>query len=412
MHVRPNFYGIKYLVAAVTIRQFENAYRNLLISAPGRIGILRSDGMSLVTVPDDTMLATREGATFLQQVRAHAAFEPVIVDLPSASPGRTAVASILALRHQPALIYAAFDREALLDRWRAESRPQIVAGFVATCIVALIAAWLLHVIRLNAQEARTAIEAMEAANAANAAKRQFLANMSHELRTPLNAILGFSDVISGAMLGPLGAHYQSYGGDIGRSGRHLLQLVDQLLDISRIESGDVQVLAEPLDLRNLIDESLGIALQASGRKDLKCTIDCPPDAARIHGDRGILRQIFTHLLSNAAKFNRADGRIDISAKRRDDAIEITIADSGEGIAPAQLARLFEPFRKEDAGIAQRPGQGIGLGLPIVHGLLKTIGGNIRFQSQHGEGTVVTIDLAQSNDGAPMVEATEQQVRLA
>ena len=385
-----NRFGIGFLVAAVTTAQFDAAYRNLLISAPGRIGILRDDGTSLVAVPEDPTLSTPAGREFLQRIIALPKDEPTLTRLPSTISGHTALTAVIKLERQPALVYATFDVEDLSERWLHDARPQIAVGIVSTLFVISIAIWLLHLMKLNAQERDKAIAALEVANAANAAKRQFLANMSHELRTPLNAILGFSEVISGALLGPLSRHYQSYGSDISKSGYHLLHLVDQLLDISRIESGVIKLDVRPNDLVGIIEEAMRIAVDSAASRTLERSVSCSPDAATVYADRGALRQILINLLTNAVKFNRPGGSVSVSARLVTGGIEIAIVDTGIGIESNNLRKLFDPFKKDDALIAQRPGQGLGLGLPIVNALVLAASGTINVQSELGVGTIVTL----------------------
>lgn len=394
IRTHPNRYGIGYLVAAVTTAQFEAAFRELLISAPGRIGIVRSDGVSLAAVPDDDSLATPQGQAFLRRLLSAQRPAPTITRLPSWHTDTEAIVVALRLARQPALVYAAFDTADLDQRWRAEALPQVVGGAIATLVLVLISLWLLHLMRLKARETEVTKMALADANAANVAKRQFLANMSHELRTPLNAILGFSEIISSAIFGPLDAHYRSYGGDISKSGRHLLHLVDQLLDISRIESGQLNLQPQPNNLEDVFAEVLKVTLGARGERDITTTVNCDPAARILTADRGVLRQILINLLSNAVKFNRPGGSIDLRATNSDGAVEITIADTGCGIAPEDVAQIFEPFKKGDAHLAQKPAEGLGLGLPIVRELVRACGGSIEISSTLGEGTTVTLVLPQ------------------
>jgi len=241
-------------------------------------------------------------------------------------------------------------------------------------------------------EAANTVAALEAANAANEAKRQFLAHMSHELRTPLNAILGFSEVISVAMFGPIESKYRTYGTDINKSGKHLLHLVDQLLDISRIESGVVELASQPCSLPELVQEALRITESYRSRRQLSVSVDLAEDATNLLTDRGTLRQILINLLSNAARYNRDHGSISISSRNIEDTLVIAIEDTGQGIAEADMAQIFEPFKKGDAHVAQEADAGFGLGLPIVRGKVRLMGGEIYLQSTHGVGTRVEIRL--------------------
>jgi signal transduction histidine kinase len=389
---RPNRYGVGYLVAAVTVDQFDAAYRDLLISATGQIGLVRSDGKVLVSVPEDVMRNEASGSAFIGAIMANSHTEPGIIDAASPSGGSGAIAATLRLARHPVMVYAAFERDELDQRWQAEALPHFIAGAIATLLTILIAGWLRHVIRLREGAAAATAAALETANAANEAKRQFLANMSHELRTPLNAILGFSEVISRAMFGPLDAHYRTYGKDIHDSGKHLLHLVDQLLDISRIEAGAVALQPQPCNLGEIVDEAMRIIEPLRAQRELSLTADLSGVKGPVLADRGVLRQIFINLLGNAAKYNRQGGSVSVTARRSDGNVFIVVADSGQGIAETDLRHIFEPFRKGDAHVAEPAEMGLGLGLPIVKALLDLMRGEIRIESTAGEGTRVLLRL--------------------
>lgn len=392
MKVRPNRFGIGYLVAAVTIDQFDAAYRDLLISATGRIGLVRSDGRLLVSVPEDLLKDTSAGTDFLNELAEKSDTSAGTFEATSPLGGSGTVVAAMRLARQPILVYAAFERDELDQRWRAGAWPAVLAGIAATLLTVVIAGWLRHLVRLREREAANTVAALEAANAANAAKRKFLANMSHELRTPLNAILGFSEVISRAMFGPLDLHYQTYGNDIHKSGKHLLHLVDQLLDISRIESGTIALRQQPCDLDEILKEALRIVEPLRARRNLSVSCDLARSTGPVMVDRGILRQILINLLGNAAKYNKDGGSIAIGAWRDAGAVVIEIADTGQGIAAEDLCEIFEPFKKGDALVAQQADAGLGLGLPIVKALMELINGEIQIDSTVGQGTRVRLHL--------------------
>ena len=387
-----NRHGVAYLVAAVTVRQFETAYKDLLISAPARIGIVRDTGEVLVTVPNDPELIGKKmpGFSLVAQTRPNVLRGTA--DLPSSVPGNTAMTAFAHLARQPLIVFAAFDREDLQKGWLTLAMPQIAAGIVATLLTLLIAGWLRHLLSLKEKEADNVRAALEEAKAANIAKRQFMANMSHELRTPLNAILGFSEVIAGAVFGPLEAQYRTYGGDIHKSGQHLLHLVDQLLDISRIESGTMALNFQPCDLHDIVSEALKVTRPVAVDLNLRLSVQLEDDARQLVTDRGVLRQIMINLLSNAAKYNKQDGSITVTSRRTDSGICLVVEDTGYGIPTADLNRVFEPFARGDAWVARSTVEGTGLGLPIVRRLMERIGGEITLTSREGVGTRVELFL--------------------
>lgn len=399
MKTRENRYGIGYLVAAVTLSQFDDAYRDLLISATGRIGLVRTDGMLLMSVPEDRTTEMEAAADFLAALAQHNSTKPTMVTVPSPLGDGEAMAAVVRLNSQPVLVYAAFDMDELEQRWQTGAAPSIFAAIIVTILTLLIAGWLRHLMRLKDMEAALTRDALAEANAANTAKRQFLANMSHELRTPLNAILGFSEVITHAMFGPIDAQYRTYGNDIHKSGKHLLHLVDQLLDVSRIESGAMALQIQPCDVKEILQEALRITEPIRARNDVRVEVDLQPGATSLMADRGVVRQIMINLLANAAKYNRPGGSITVRSRDTRDAFTLIVEDTGIGISPAALQQVFEPFKKGDAHVAQTAESSFGLGLPIVKGLVGLMGGEIEIRSEPAKGTMVSVQLPQTVEQA-------------
>src|SRR5712672_3657519 len=222
-------------------------------------------------------------------------------------------------------------------------------------------------------------------------KYKFLANMSHELRTPLNAIIGFSEIMESGMFGTLGSEkYQEYCHDILTSGHYLLEVINDILDMSKIEAGRMKLDMEELDLSKLLAESLRVV---SGRAEDK---HLTPDAdiastISVMADRRAVKQIFVNLLSNAVKFTPDDGRITVRSHVLSDSIVLMIADTGIGIAPHSLARLGRPFEQVESQLTKTY-HGSGLGLAIARSLTNLHGGSMRLRSKLGAGTVVRVTL--------------------
>ncbi len=231
------------------------------------------------------------------------------------------------------------------------------------------------------------------AETANASKTAFLANMSHELRTPLNAILGFSEIISQECFGPVGnARYKDYVGDIHSSGAHLLSLINDLLDIAKIEAGRMEIAPHPLDARRTFDIALKLIASKAREKGQSLTIAVDPSAPALHGDERAIKQILINLVSNAVKFTPEGGRIDVVASMaRDGGFQILVKDNGPGIPRDKLDKIFTPFSQVDNRYDRQAG-GTGLGLALVRGLAELHGGRAWIESEFGKGCSVFVNL--------------------
>ncbi len=230
-------------------------------------------------------------------------------------------------------------------------------------------------------------DARDRAEAANKAKSEFLANMSHELRTPLNAIIGFSELIAAQPFGKIESRYIEFVGDILSSGRHLLDLINDLLDMSKIEAGQFELLDEDVELAPLLQSCLTMLGPRAAEGRVALSHDRPAAPIAIRADQRAVRQIVINLLSNAVKFTPADGAVSLRIEPAEGGVAIVVADTGIGIAKDALDRLCEPFQQVDASIARRFG-GTGLGLAITRKLLGLHGGQLRFDSEPGHGTTV------------------------
>ncbi len=234
-------------------------------------------------------------------------------------------------------------------------------------------------------------DARDAALDASRAKSRFLANMSHELRTPLNAIIGFSEMMSREMFGSLGSRYQEYSRLIHESGAHLLELINSVLDMSKIEAGKFELSEELFDLEETAQSAVRFLRMPAERAHVALALNVAPGARLVYADRRAVKQILVNLLSNGGKYTPPGGEVRVAAQVANGGIEITVTDTGTGISQADLERLGKPFEQvENAEV--RAKEGTGLGLALVKSLSVLHGGDAQLASALGEGTTVTVRL--------------------
>jgi signal transduction histidine kinase len=223
--------------------------------------------------------------------------------------------------------------------------------------------------------------------AASQHKSEFLANMSHELRTPLNAIIGFSEVLSERMFGELNEKQDEYLKDIHASGQHLLSLINDILDLSKIEAGRMELEVTDFDLPMAIDNAMTLIRERAARRSIALHTTVDERLGQAQGDERKIRQVLLNLLSNAIKFTPEGGRIDVHAVPRDGVVEVSVTDTGVGIAPEDQEAVFEEFRQ--VGTADKKVEGTGLGLALSRKFIELHGGKIWVKSQVGAGSTFT-----------------------
>jgi signal transduction histidine kinase len=245
---------------------------------------------------------------------------------------------------------------------------------------------------LKASE-RKLIQARSQAETANHAKSEFLANMSHELRTPLNAIIGFSEIIAHELFGPMGhERYLDYMQDIHSSSRHLLAIIDAVLDMSKIEAGKLELSKESLNVRKVIGEVIRMMRERADSRRIELTTKLPDQEVEIWADERAMKQIFLNLLSNAIKFSRDGGEVCIRvAADQPDLAVVEFEDHGIGMNEEELERALQPFGQAKPSTTRNYG-GTGLGLPITKGLIEAHGGKFAIESRAGQGTIARISL--------------------
>ena len=257
---------------------------------------------------------------------------------------------------------------------------EFLASLARQCAQALERAWLFE----------TEHHAREAAEAASQAKSQFVAMMSHELRTPLSAIIGYQELLSEGIVGPVTERQREQLGRIRASATHLRDLINQILSLSRIEAGKEDVLLEETDVSLLVRDVILLMEQEARSKGLDLSVAVPDEPVLMETDPGKLRQILLNLVSNAIKFTD-EGSVRVTLESRPEEIEVSVADTGVGIAPEDREKVFEAFTQVDQSMTRRAG-GSGLGLPVSRRLADLLGGGIELESVPGDGSTFRLRL--------------------
>ncbi|MBL0929999.1 MAG: sensor histidine kinase [Alphaproteobacteria bacterium] len=389
---RPNIFKVKYIVAVIDVPDLNQLFDRIFITAPGYVGAFREDGYLIYRNPDpDRYVGIKLDLDYFMGSEVMRNDLGVILNRKD-TDGRELTVAYKHIERHPIYVYASF-RNADLDN-SSLARLPIYFGFatLATLLSFAMDGLIAYFAHIREREAAALRAALITADAANIAKRDFLANVSHELRTPLNAIIGFSEMIGTGIFGKLTEKNAEYNDDVVTAARHLLTVVDQLLDIAAIEAGRASLRPEELDLTPFLrDIAHMLAAKAASRN---VAIDAiAPDGRRIlYADKRVLRQILLNVIAHAIKHSQPNGRVRVgwreSAPGR---ISIFVADQGVGIAPDELPHIFEPFwRSSDAYIA-RP-DGVGLGLMVTKQLVAQSGGTISVESALGRGSEFAIDI--------------------
>jgi signal transduction histidine kinase len=243
-----------------------------------------------------------------------------------------------------------------------------------------------NVNRMNEELRRLYLEL----EAASRHKSEFLANMSHELRTPLNAIIGFSQVLRDEMVGSVNPKQSEYLDDIISSGNHLLSLINDVLDLSKVEAGQVELDVHPFSLREALERGVVMVRERATEDGVRVAFEADPEIDVVDGDERRIKQVIFNLLSNAVKFTPAGGEVDVSAMRVNGEVRVSVADTGPGVDPEDHERIFEEFRQTESGLEQH--EGTGLGLALSKRFVELHGGRIWIESELGRGSTFVFTL--------------------
>jgi signal transduction histidine kinase len=286
---------------------------------------------------------------------------------------------------------ASRDDASILERWRRTASIEAIGLAFRTVIAIGVGLFLFLQLRWREKTLSDLATARIAAEGSNKAKANFLANMSHELRTPLNAILGFSEIIKTAAFGPIASNYREYAGDIHTSGSHLLSLINEVLDLSKLEAGQFQLVEQHVDLAGLAESSTRFVEPQAQKARIALSHCIEAGVAFIRADERRMRQILINLLANAVKFTPPGGQVGLAIRRTDKGLLIEVSDTGIGIPADKIELAMEPFSQVEAD-ANRNYQGTGLGLPLAKRLVELHGGTLSLASKVNQGTVVSIIL--------------------
>jgi CheY-like chemotaxis protein/anti-sigma regulatory factor (Ser/Thr protein kinase) len=231
-------------------------------------------------------------------------------------------------------------------------------------------------------------------------KSEFLASMSHELRTPLNAVIGFSDVLLERMFGDLNERQEEYVRDIRDSGRHLLELINEILDLSKVEAGRMELEVAALSLPDLLEHGLAMVRERAARHRIALSLEIAPEVGVVWADELRLKQVVLNLITNAVKFTPDGGSVDVAAELTGDEVRVTVRDTGVGIAEADQERIFEAFQR---GGREAPAEGTGLGLTLSRRIVELHGGRIWLRSSPGAGSTFAFAIPVSR---PVVAADD------
>ena len=391
------------VVAATLSRDYmQQFFYTLKIGEEGIIVVSTSDGTVLVRRPH---LDGYIGKSF--------ALSPLFKDwLPIASSGvfpmryrvdgRWRIVGYQRVEKLPLVVQVALSRGEVLAHWRSTTLAQ---GGVAAALLIVFSLMALRLHRelsarmLAHERLSTTVTELDharlAAEESSRVKSQFMAHMSHELRTPLNAIIGFSEMIRDALMGPVSTRYRDYARDIHSSGSHLLRLINDVLDLSKVEAGRLELKEEEVDLTKLVGDCRRLVADRVAAGGLVLAAELPPSLPAIRGDELRLKQIVLNLLSNAVKFTHPGGRITLAAgATAEGGIALSIRDTGIGMAPEEIPVALEPFRQLDSAFNRRF-EGTGLGLPLARRLAELHGATLSLESVKGEGTFATLALPAS-----------------
>jgi signal transduction histidine kinase len=376
------------IVAVMRPQYFANFYNTLDVGTHGRVALWRSDGYLIAatsTEPAATGDFDPEMKDYVRTLESRSGDRLLAYELRDAAMSE--VHAVGPVTGVPLISSVFLSGEDYLAPWRA-TRNRILAGMGGIMVVmiglAVIILKQLQVMRENEEALRYA---KAAAEEASEAKSRFLAHMSHEFRTPLNAIMGFADIIKSRVMGDtIAPVYTTYAGHIHKSGEHLLNIVNDILDMAKIESGAQSLQRQPMDMAAIVSGAMAVVEGLSRQRNVDVRVTVGQDLPQVLGDERVVRQVLINLLSNATKFSAPGTTVTVQAAiTHHGRLDLAVIDRGPGIEPTILKRIGEPFLQGNPALSRR-GQGTGLGLSICKHYMDLLGGELVLESTLGAGT--------------------------
>jgi signal transduction histidine kinase/ActR/RegA family two-component response regulator len=379
-------------------------YDRINLGGEATLNLFRSDGVRLARAPFiEGLIGAKVAGGSVSTSMGQGIFDRVaLYDLPRAAEGGKRVLRMAVLRRvgvYPLMVSAQFTERLFLAEWRRST--SYIAASTALGVLAVIGAMslLTAAVRRRDDAILAARRIQQEAESASAAKSEFLSRMSHELRTPLNGILGFAQLLASTPEEPLTEQQRVAVESITKGGWHLLTLINEVLDLERIESGKLRMSIEPVDLGAVIDEALELMRPLADQRGVQLACESAGGVLPlVRGDHTRVRQVVLNLLSNAIKYNKDGGKVDLRVvPAQDDRLRLSVADTGMGMTAEQLAGLYQPFNRlgrEFMGI-----DGAGIGLAITRRLVEHMGGGLSVSSEPGKGTTFVLEFVVAEPAA-------------
>jgi signal transduction histidine kinase len=389
------------VVASVSMQFFQDLFDQVQGKSGGIIALLSDEGAFLVRSPPRAPGANG-WVSLPAEMRRPSAIG--VWTYKSAVDGVQRLGAYDHLSHYPLVAVVSESSWDLLAGWRGEACTHAIVLVGLVIVVVVLGRRVTQANRAVELALADARAGQRAAEVANRAKSDFLANTSHELRTPLNAILGFSEMMREAILGPLDERYRSYAADIHGAGQHLLHIISDILDLSKVEVGRLELNEETIDVSQVVASCAGMVRERAVHAGIDLEIALDRKLPLVCADRLRLQQGLLNLVSNAVKFTARGGRVRVQASAPEgQGCTITVSDTGIGMRPEDISVALEPFRQVDSSHSRRF-EGTGLGLPLSSKLVALHGGALTIESELGQGTTVRVTLPE--------ERVLRQARLA